>query len=261
MTTPGTIADIAKRLRTAQETQTPIPAFADELDKNDYAAAYAIQRQNFEHWRNAGRRCTGWKIGLTSKRVQAQLGVDQPDYGALFADTEITGNTPFPIQNLIAPRVEAELALVLKSDITNPDASIEELAKTIEWVIPSLEIVDSRLKDWKIGILDTIGDNGASAAYVLGTERKKISEINLETCQMELLKNGAQASNGKGSDCLGNPLNALKWLATTLIDHGTPLRAGDLVMTGALGPMVSAKAGDSFEATIGDFAPVRISFS
>lgn len=261
MTAPALISEIAQRLRMAQDSQVPIAPFAHELDKDDYAAAYAIQRQNFDHWTQAGRKCIGWKIGLTSKKVQAQLGVDQPDYGALFADTELTENSTAPIATLIAPRVEAELALVLKSDITDKNASIDELAKAIDWVIPSLEIVDSRLIDWKIGILDTIGDNGASANYVLGAERKKPSEINLETCQMTLLKNGQPASTGKGGDCLGNPLNALRWLANTLIDHGLPLRAGDLVMTGALGPMVSAQAGDSFEATIGDFAPVRLSFS
>lgn len=261
MTDRNIINDIAQRLRTAQNSQIPIAPFAEELDTDDYAGAYAIQRQNFDHWTQSGRKCIGWKIGLTSKKVQAQLGVDQPDYGALFADTELVENSTAPIATLIAPRVEAELALVLKCDITDKNASMAELAAAIDWVIPSLEIVDSRLIDWKIGILDTIADNGASASYVLGAERKKLGEINLETCQMTLRKNGQPASTGKGSDCLGNPLNALRWLADTLIDHGLPLRAGDLVMTGALGPMVSAQAGDSFEATIGDFAPVRISFS
>lgn len=261
MTSKDLIADIATRLRTAQEVQAPTAPFAHELDSDDYAAAYAIQQQNFTHWINAGRTCTGRKIGLTSKKVQAQLGVDQPDYGALFADTEVAENGTLPINTLIAPRVEAEIALLLKSDLTNPDASLAELADAVDWVIPALEIVDSRITDWKIGILDTIADNGASANYVLGTDRKRPTEIDLENCQMELTKNGEIASTGKGSDCLGNPLNALAWLASALIDHGIPLRAGDLVLTGALGPMVGAQAGDSFEAKIDTFAPVRINFN
>lgn len=261
MTTPALVKTIAHRLRIAQDTQIAIPAFGHQLDDHDYAAAYAIQQHNFDYWSNVGRQCIGRKIGLTSEKVQAQLGVDQPDYGALFADTEVKENGILPINSLIAPRVEAELALVLKTDLTDPDAALDDLAQAVDWVIPALEIVDSRIRDWKISILDTIADNGASANYVLGNDRKKLADINLETCQMELFKNGKPVSTGKGSDCLGNPLNALSWLARTLIAHGTPLRAGDLVLTGALGPMVGAEADDHFEAKIDTFSPVRISFS
>lgn len=255
------ISDIAARLRVAEETQSPIAPFTPELSPNDYAAAYAIQRTNFEHWQNAGRTCIGRKIGLTSKKVQAQLGVDQPDYGALFADTQIADGGSMPVNDLIAPRVEAELALILRSDITDPDISLNGIAMAVDWVIPAIEIVDSRISDWKIGILDTIADNGASARYVLGAERKSLDQIDLITCQMSLSKNGESASTGSGADCLGNPLIALQWLATTLIAHNAPLRAGDLVLTGALGPMVAANVGDTFEANIEGFAPVRVSFT
>lgn len=251
---------IAVRLREAERTLSPIPPFAHELGVGNIPVAYTVQQCNVKHWISNGRRYVGRKIGLTSKTVQQQLGVDQPDYGTLFADMEIGHGDTIEREHLIAPRVEAEIALVLERDITHGDVSLAEIIRAVDFVVPALEIVDSRIEDWKISIVDTIADNGASSRFVLGMEPKRLQDIDLETCGMTLLRNGEVTSVGAGSACLGHPLKAALWLARTMVAHGDPLRAGDTILTGALGPMVEARAGDIFEGRIGGFSSVRLRF-
>jgi 2-keto-4-pentenoate hydratase len=193
--------------------------------------------------------------------VQLQLGVDQPDYGTLFADMEIGHGDTFKRERLIAPRVEAEIALVLERDITDADATIAQVMQAISFVVPALEIVDSRIKDWKISIVDTIADNGASSKFVLGLEPRRLHDLDLENCGMTLHRSGEVCSIGTGSACLGHPLKAALWLARILVQHGEPLRAGDAILTGALGPMVEARPGDLFESKIGGLSAVRLHFS
>jgi len=161
---------------------------------------------------------------------------------------------------LIAPRVEAEIALVLDRDITDADVTIAQLIQAIAFAVPALEIVDSRIKDWRIIIVDTVSDNGASSRYVLGLEPRRLHDLDLENCGMTLSRNGEIASIGTGSACLGHPLKAAQWLARILIQHGEPLRAGDTILTGALGPMIEARAGDWFESRIGGLPAVRLHF-
>ena len=250
------LAVVAERLREAERTRTPIAPFAHELGEGGMAAGYAVQNLNARHWTQNGRRAVGRKIGLTNEAVQRQLGVDQPDYGTLFADMQIADGGTTERAQLIAPRIEAEIALILARDVAAADAGMAELVDAVALVMPALEIVDSRIKDWKIGMVDTVADNGASARFVLGPEAKPLAGIDLAACGMTLSRNDAIASRGSGSDCLGHPLNAALWLARCLAAAGTPLRAGDVILTGALGPMVEARTGDRFEARIGGFAPV-----
>ena len=261
MPTQDLMQTIAARLREAERTLRPIAPFADELGVGDIPVAYAVQRLNVKHWIASGRRLVGRKIGLTSKSVQQQLGVDQPDYGALFADMEIVHDDSIKREQLIAPRIEAEIALVLERDITQADVTASELMSAVSYAVPALEIVDSRIKDWKISIVDTIADNGASSRFVLGLEPRRLQDVDLQTCGMALLRNGEVVSVGAGSACLGHPLKAALWLARTLVADGEPLRAGDTILTGALGPMIEARSGDFFEAHIGRFAPVRLRIS
>ena len=242
--------DLAARLRAAY-TAGAIAPLRDGLAPDDAAGAYAVQALNTTHWQSQGRRIAGRKIGLTAKAVQAQLGVNQPDFGVLFADMQIPdGGTLDPAKTL-QPRVEAEVALVLARPLNNPDATLEDIIAATDHAVPALEIVDSRIADWKISFADTVADNGSSAFYVLGTEPKKLAGLDLYTCGMAMTVNGEIVSLGAGAACLGHPLNAALWLVRTLASFGDGLQAGDVILTGALGPMVALKPGDVVEAQVG----------
>lgn len=223
--------------------------------------AYAIQALNRDHWLQAGRRIVGAKIGLTSKAVQEQLGVDQPDFGVLFADMQIDDAGSVPADRLLQPKVEAEIAFCLGRDITAVDGQAAELAGAVAFALPALEIVDSRIADWDIGLIDTVADNASSGMFVLGTRSVDIQDIHLASCPMRLEKNGVVASQGSGAACLGDPLNALAWLASMRISQGNPLKAGEIVLSGALGPMVAAAPGDSFRAHIESVGSVSLRFA
>lgn len=254
------IEDVAARLAVAERECQPVLPVAETLGLGDVAAAYAVQAALTSSALAAGRRRVGRKIGLTSKAVQAQLGVDQPDYGALFADMGVDHDGEVATAALIQPRIEAEVALVLSRDLTAPDTTSAELIGAVDHAVAALEIVDSRIADWQISIVDTIADNGSSARFVLGLEPRRLADLDLETCGMVMTRNGDTVSVGSGAACLGHPLKAALWLARTMAAASEPLRAGEIILTGALGPMVSAQAEDRFEARIGGFAPVRVRF-
>jgi 2-keto-4-pentenoate hydratase len=215
---------------------------------------------NTRTWQAAGRRIVGRKIGLTSKAVQQQLGVDQPDYGVLFEDMRVVDGGFLDPDKVIQPKCEAEVALVLADALTNPDTTAEEVAAATASVHAAIEIVDSRIADWKITFADTVADNGSSAFFVVADEGKLINEVDLYTCGMALEANGSLVSVGAGAACLGHPLNAAAWLASTLARRGEPLRAGDIVLTGALGPMQSLSPGETIVATIGGVGRCSFTF-
>jgi len=251
---------LATRLLAAEAGCAPIDPIAAELGAKDVASAYAVQAEVTKRGLAAGRRLVGRKIGLTSKAVQQQLGVDQPDYGALFADMEIASGGEVLSSKLIQPRIEAEIAIVIDRDLSEPDIGMGDLMRAVAYVVPALEIVDSRIKDWKITILDTVADNGSSARFVLGAAPKRLTDVDLETCGMAMTRNGAVVSVGSGAACLGHPLKAALWLARAMSASGRSLRAGDVVLTGALGPVSPAAAGEFYEARISGFAPVNVRF-
>lgn len=228
-----------------------IAPMRDVLHPTDAAGAYAIQAINTWCWVDSGRRIVGRKIGLTAKAVQAQLGVDQPDFGVLFDDMQIADGGVLSASRVLQPKAEAEVALILGRDLDDPEATPEAVAAAVDHVVTAIEIVDSRIADWKITFADTVADNGSSAFFVLGKERRLLAGLDLYTCGMALEVNGAVASLGAGAACLGHPLNAAAWLARTLAGLGQPLCAGDILMTGALGPMVVINPGDSIVAKIG----------
>ena len=252
------IPDLAERLRNAY-SQGVVPPLRDGLAPTDSEGAYAVQEANTRFWQAQGRRIVGRKVGLTSKAVQTQLGVDQPDFGVLFDDMRIADGGVVPFARLIQPRAEAEVALVLDKDLADGAATAETVAAATAYAVAAIEIVDSRIADWKITFADTVADNGSSALFVLGSEKRLLSGLDLYTCGMALTQNDAVVSVGAGAACLGHPLNAAAWLANTLMARGQALKAGDIILTGALGPMVNLKPGDAIAAQIGGLG--KVSFS
>lgn len=257
----STIERMAAALRSAAQEGRPIPPLRDELAAMGVDGAYAVQDFNTAFHLEMGRRLTGRKIGLTSKSVQQQLGVDAPDFGMLFADMELAPDEEIAAGRVLQPKVEAEVAVVLERDLKGEQITLSQLMSAVAYVLPAVEIVGSRIRDWDIRLLDTIADNASSGLYALGTSPKKLSEVDLRTCGMLMERNGEVVSLGVGAACLGHPLNAALWLARKMAEVGRPLQAGDVIMTGALGPMVPVAPGDVIDTTIAGLGAVRTAFS
>ena len=253
------MTSLAERLRAAY-TNGPIDPIAPEMAPGDQRAAYAVQEENTEHWLRTGRRLVGRKIGLTSPAVQRQLGVDQPDSGMLFADMTVDEGGVIPAGQLLQPKVEAEIAFMVGRDLTQEQPSSAEVLRAIDAVLPAIEIVDSRIAGWRISITDTIADNASSGMFVLGPTMHRLEGLDLRLCGMVLERAGEPVSFGAGAACLGHPLNAVRWLAARMVELGRPLQSGDTVLSGALGPMYDAVAGDRFEAHLSGLGSVRVGF-
>lgn len=247
--------ELARRLREAGRSG-PVEPLRDGLAPTDADGAYAVQRLNTEHWIAHGRRRSGRKIGLTAVAVQRQLGVDQPDFGVLFDDMAVLDGDEAPIDSLFQPKAEAEIALVLKRDLASPKATPLDVLAAVDHVLPAIEIVDSRIADWRITFADTVADNASAALYVLGRAPRSIRGLDLYACGMVLEADGRIVSSGVGAACLGHPLNAAAWLARTLAARGDPLREGEVVLTGALGPMTPLANVRHLRAVIGGVGDV-----
>lgn len=253
----GLIQEAAERLRGAALTGKAIPPIRDLLETSrDVDAAYAVQQINTDRWVGAGRRVSGRKIGVTSKAIQQQVGVDQPDFGTLFADTEYGDGIEIEQERLIQPRAEAEVALVLERDLDTAPHGFAQIIRAVAFALPAIEVVDSRIEDWDISIVDTVADNASCGLYVLGSRPVPLSAFNAVTVPMRMTLDGWEVSSGIGAACLGNPLHAARWLADTMCERGIPLRAGDVIMTGALGPMVPFGPGQELKAEFGELGSV-----
>jgi 2-keto-4-pentenoate hydratase len=222
--------------------------------------AYAIQALYTAQRLGEGRRVVGRKIGLTSLVVQRQLGVSQPDFGALFDDMSYGDGESIPWSVLQQPKVEAEIAFVLGRDLDMARPSHQEVLQAVDYVVPALEVVGTRIANWNIKFVDTVADNASSGVYVLGATPMSVRGLDLGLAGMCLTRRGEPVSTGAGAACLGHPLNAVVWLARTMARLGTPLRAGELVLSGALGPMVPIEPGDVFECHIHGVGSVRTEF-
>lgn len=224
------------------------------------AAAYAIQQYNTERALGAGRRLIGRKIGLTSAEVQRQLGVGEPDFGMLFADMARQDGEEIDCADVMQPKVEAEVALVLERDLPHVAHTVADVIRATAFALPAIEIVGSRIGNWDIRLVDTIADNASSGLFVLGTRPVALGALDLVNCGMSMERAGEPVSVGVGAACLGNPLNAAVWLANTMSRVGAPLKAGDVILTGALGPMVTVQPGDVLTARIEGLGAVSAAF-
>ncbi|MGY1805820.1 2-keto-4-pentenoate hydratase [Blastococcus sp. SYSU D00669] len=250
-----------ERLAAAAADGRPCPPVRDLLGEDDVALAYRVQEALLEPRIAAGDRRIGRKIGLTSEAVQRQLGVDQPDFGTLLASMRVEQDVAVPAGRLLQPRIEAEVAVVLGADLPSPDTTLDEVAAAVSGVRAALEIVDSRIAGWDIRITDTVADNASSGLFVLGDVERTLEEITPVEVGMELLRDGEVVSTGTGAACLGDPLVAVQWLARTAAALGQPLRAGEVVLSGALGPMVPVTPGEVYVARISGLGEVRAVFA
>lgn len=251
--------ELAQRLRDAY-TGGAVPPLRDGLEPLDITGAYAVQTINTRFWEEQGRRIVGRKAGLTAKAVQQQLGVDQPDFGVLFEDMRIANGGTLNPAHCLQPKAEAEIAFVLSRDIPWAQTTAEQVAAAVATVHAAIEIVDSRIADWAITFADTVADNGSSAFFVLADEGKPLSGLDIWSAGMVMEVNGEIASIGAGAAALGNPLNAAAWLARTLVERDEPLQAGDVILAGALGPMVAINPGDRIRAVIGGIGQCRFDY-
>lgn len=258
--TAAQIREAADRLLAAEVEPRQCAPIREIIGDKDIPAAYAVQNLITADSLARGRVIVGHKIGLTSPAVQQQLGVDQPDSGVLFADMRIANGGTADTAKLLQPKVEAEIAFILSADL-DEDISDEAVRRAAGTAYPAIEIVDSRIQDWKIGIVDTVADNGSSALFVLGDSSVPADGFDFVSPTMRLTEDGAEVSQGNGAACLGSPLIALQWLARTSRDNGAPLRAGHIVLSGALGPMVAAKAGSTYRTTIQGIGSVEVTFA
>jgi len=250
-------ADRLWRSFTTGETCEPV---RDLIGETDQETAYKVQEINVKRRMDRGEKPVGKKIGLTSCAVQKQLGVDQPDYGLLFHTTEVKNGGELSTMELLQPKAEAEIAFIVGKDLTG-DVTMETLTDAIDYACASIEIVGSRVADWNIRITDTIADNASASHYVLGDNQVSIDNLDLVNCKMSMTKNDEVASEGSGKACMDNPLNATLWLVQTMIKNGQPIRKGEVLLSGALGPMVNISEGDHIKAEIEGLGSVEVRIS
>lgn len=243
----ATVGDLAKRLRQAYETGTPIDPLVDERPELTITDAYRIQQEQVRSWVEAGETVKGHKVGLSSPAMQQQMGVDQPDFGHLTSGMFHLEHRPITAP-LLQPRIEPEVAFVLGRELTGPGVTVADAARAVEFVLPALEIVDSRIRDWKISIVDTVADNASSGGVVLGTKPTPISAVDLRLTGCSLYRSGELLGTGTGSAVLGSPLNALVWLANTIGPLGISLEPGHVVLPGTMTQAFPVRPGETVVA-------------
>lgn len=260
MLTKEVIESAALRLREADLNKKVCEPIRNLIGIDDLDAAYAIQQINTNHRMKSGAKVIGHKIGLTAPVVQKQLGVDQPDFGLLWQDKEILNGGEISVKELMQPKAEAEIAFVLAKDLTSEKLTSVDVISAIDYALASIEIVGSRIQNWDIKITDTIADNASASHWVIGHQPVKLQDLDLINCKMVMDNKGEIVSEGVGKACLGSPINALLWLAQKMVKMGQPLKAGDLILSGALGPMVNIVTGDEFTVNIEGLGSVSASF-
>ncbi len=256
-----TVHQIAHELMEAEASHTPVPPITDRYPDFSIADAYEVQRTVIDHRLGEGRTIIGKKVGLTSKAMQQALGVNEPDYGMLLDGVLIENGTDYAAGQLLQPRIEGEIAFVLKADLPGPDVTPEQVLAATDYVVPALEVIDSRIKDWKIKLPDTIADNASSARVVVGTDHLSVQGLDLANVEMVFEKNGEEIGRATGEAVLGHPANAVAWLANTMHSLGVTLNAGDLIMPGALTAMTPVQAGDTIKATFSSLGSVSVRFT
>jgi 2-keto-4-pentenoate hydratase len=255
------LVEAAERLRHAQTTNRPCAPIRDLVGVDERESAYAVQHHVAALAQISGAKVVGRKLGMMSRAVQAQLGVAEPTIGTLMDTMQVQHDGVVPLRRLLQPLVEAEVAFRLSADLDAPDVDADQARAAVGEVYAALEVVDSRIADWDISAVDTIADNASGALFVLSPEGRPLGDTDLSRFAMELRRGTRLVSSGSGSDnCMGDPVRGLAWLACEAHRQGIPLRAGMLVLAGALGPMVPVREGDSYVARIGDLPEVAVHF-
>ncbi|AXI08118.1 2-keto-4-pentenoate hydratase [Oceanobacillus sp. 143] len=257
--TPNT-ESLAEHLASAwdkREGVQPVTALIPDLSIDD---AYQVQLHTIEEEVKKGQRITGKKIGLTSKAMQDMLGVGEPDYGHLLDQMHVENGGEISFSRVLQPKVEGEIAFILKDDLVGPNVTTMDVLAATEAVVPALEIVDSRIKDWKITLADTVADNASSGLYVLGDKAVKLTDIDIKQIGMTLYKNNVLQNTGVGAAALGDPAKCVAWLANKLSIYGITLKAGEVILSGALSAAIEGEPGDTFYAKFSDLGEVRVSF-
>ncbi len=256
---PETVASLGDALFDALTTRTAIAPLTDSYPDLTIEEAYRIQQRMIERRLAApGERVIGKKIGVTSQAVMDMLDVRQPDFGFLLASMNLPEGEPLPMDRLIAPRAEGEIAFILKEDLQGPGITAEQVIAATEYVLPCFEIVDSRIRDWKIRIQDTVADNASCGMLVVGAAIADPRQIDLGLAGMTVVRNGEIVGTGAGAAALGHPANAVAWLANTMGALGIPLKAGEIILSGALSALVPLAPGDVLAMTIGGIGSVNL---
>lgn len=254
-----TIQKYADMLYESERAKTPIPPLTEQDAALTIDDAYAIQMENVNRAAAMGRMVSGKKIGLTSSGIQQQMGVNEPDYGHLFAEMECKDGV-VDTALLIQPKIEAELAFVLAADLSGGQVTAQDVRRATEYVAGAFEIVDSRIDGWKIKLVDTVADNASSGRYVLGKKRLKIDEVDLPAVTMRLYKNNNLVGEGTGAAVLGDPCVAVAWLANRLWSYGVQLKKGEVILSGAFSAAPLAQKGDVFRVEFSSFGDVVAEF-
>ncbi|QBS42637.1 2-keto-4-pentenoate hydratase [Nocardia sp. CS682] len=252
--------ELADELELAERDRVAIDPLVARYPDIDVVDAYEIQLINIRRRLDSGARVVGHKVGLSSKAMQQMMGVDEPDYGHLLAEMEVYEDVPVEAGRYLFPRVEVEVGFVLGADLPGADCTEDDvLAATVAFA-PAIELIDSRIKDWKIGLTDTISDNASSAGFVLGPERVAPKDIDIKAIDAVLTRNGEVVAEGRSDAVLGDPVIAVAWLARKVASFGVRLKAGDIVLPGSCTRAIDARPGDAFHAEFAGLGSVRLQF-
>ena len=254
------IAKEGQELLRAEQTRAVLRPFTEKYPAISQEEAYGIQLAFIELKKSAGAKVVGKKIGLTSKAMQKMLNVDQPDYGHILDGMVLQDGAQFRVAELIQPKIEPEIAFIMARDLKGPGVTPMQVMAATRFVVPALEIIDSRIEGWKIKLCDTIADNASSARVVLGSSPRRVDERDLKLVGMILEKNGDIVQTGAGGAVLGHPAVAVAWLANAVGQFGVSLNAGDIVMPGALCGAVDVAAGDLLQASYDGLGTVSVRF-
>lgn len=259
-TTPDLIQTLGDELYRAFSERTTVEPLTNRHPGLSIEDAYLIQQRMIARRLEQGERVIGKKIGVTSQAVMDMLGVYQPDFGYMLDGMMVADGDAVPMDTLIQPKAEGEIAFVLKRDLEGPGVTNADVLRATDFVMPCFEIVDSRIRDWKIRIQDTVADNASCGVFVLGSTAADPRKLDLTTCGMVLEKNGRIVGTGAGAAALGSPINAVAWLANTLGKLGIGLKAGEVILSGALAAMCPVQAGDQFRVRLGGIGICSVSF-
>ncbi|RZQ63762.1 2-keto-4-pentenoate hydratase [Amycolatopsis suaedae] len=239
----------------------PVPPLIERHPELTVDDAYAIQRAQVDRWLAGGAVLRGHKVGLSNASVRAQLGVDQPDYGHLLDTMFYEQDKPIPVGHFLQPRLEPEIAFVLGEPLRGPGVTPDRALAAVDHLLPALELVDSRIADWRISIVDTIADNASSGAVVLGTTPVPVGAVDLVGARCVFTRNGTEFATGVSSAVMDNPVNSVAWLANVLGERGITLEAGQVILPGSITPVAPVEAGDTFESTVDGLGTVTATFT